>query len=64
MKTGDKLTAQQIHRTLIYLKQTRQLLAREMAYSPDLRKDKLVEFYQGHEAKLVRMVETGTFISA
>ncbi len=58
------LTTEQRRRIIQAMQETQTLLAREMTYSPDLRKIDQVDFYNRHIANLTAMLETNTFIPA
>ena len=52
------LTTEQRRRTMEALTETCQKLEKEMSYSPDLRKNGMIDFYNSHIAKLNTMLDT------
>lgn len=56
MTTTTTLTAEQVKRVKAAIVETQGLLAKEMRYSEDLRKQDKIAFYHAHIAKLENML--------
>lgn len=49
-------TPTQLNRTVVALNETRGLIAKEMTYSPEFRKESYLSFLRGHAEKLQALI--------